>query len=176
MLLWRYPEQGLIISKLKFTVSQLPLNPKLQRHPLQILQMKHLKPKLRRQFQAFLQSQLLGFLGTGPRTVKGRPAQTNRDEGPGRGRSKPLRRGDQTKAMTADKRARRRVVDGDDLARSHGLVLPRSRGFRDKQPLERSRATSSVMVLGRRTCLSRWRIYPTSVLFITAYASDIISF
>ncbi|GFZ19610.1 hypothetical protein Acr_28g0003150 [Actinidia rufa] len=38
------------------------------------------------------QSQLLGFLGTGPRTIKGRPAQTNRDEGPGRGRSKPLRR------------------------------------------------------------------------------------
>ncbi|GFZ10876.1 hypothetical protein Acr_22g0002740 [Actinidia rufa] len=150
-------------------------------------------------------SQLLGFLGTGPRTIKGRPAQTNRDEGPGRGRSKPLRRGDQTKAMTVDKRARRRVVEyvqlvylclmgerpfyrrrfwwrwsletgilstlprpkgeeeavlylgptdeysdggsgelsGDDLARSHGLVLPRSRGFGDKQPLERSRATSS---------------------------------
>ncbi|GFY93632.1 hypothetical protein Acr_09g0000780 [Actinidia rufa] len=54
------------------------------------------------------ESQLLGFLGTGPRTIKGRPAQTNRDEGPGRGRSKPLRRGDQTKAMTVDKRARRR--------------------------------------------------------------------
>ncbi|GFY89104.1 hypothetical protein Acr_06g0010440 [Actinidia rufa] len=30
-----------------------------------------------------------------------------------------------------------------------GLVLPRSRGFRDKQPLERSRATSSVKALGR---------------------------
>ncbi|GFZ11059.1 hypothetical protein Acr_22g0004570 [Actinidia rufa] len=35
-----------------------------------------------------------------------------------------------------------------------GLVLPRSRGFRDKQPLERSRATSSVKALGRGTCLS----------------------
>ncbi|GFS29367.1 hypothetical protein Acr_00g0006430 [Actinidia rufa] len=54
-------------------------------------------------------------------------------------------------------------LSGYDLARSHGLVLPRSRGFGDKQPLERPRATSSVMVLGRRTCLSRWRIYPTSV-------------
>ncbi|GFZ21350.1 hypothetical protein Acr_29g0005120 [Actinidia rufa] len=54
------------------------------------------------------QSQLLGFLGTGPRTIKGRPAQTNRDEGPGRGLSKPLRRDDQTKAMTVDKRAQRR--------------------------------------------------------------------
>ncbi|GFY81644.1 hypothetical protein Acr_01g0014530, partial [Actinidia rufa] len=30
-----------------------------------------------------------------------------------------------------------------------GLVLPRSRGFRDKQPPERSRATSSVKALGR---------------------------
>ncbi|GFY87786.1 hypothetical protein Acr_05g0014250 [Actinidia rufa] len=57
------------------------------------------------------QSQLLGFLGTRPRTIKGRPAQTNRDEGPGRGRSKPLRRGDQTKAMTVNKRAQRRVVE-----------------------------------------------------------------
>ncbi|GFY93631.1 hypothetical protein Acr_09g0000770 [Actinidia rufa] len=55
------------------------------------------------------------------------------------------------------------LLSGDDLARSHGLVLPRSRGFGDKQPLERSRATSSVTALGRRrTCLSRWRIYPTS--------------
>ncbi|GFZ11412.1 hypothetical protein Acr_22g0008100 [Actinidia rufa] len=34
--------------------------------------------------------------------LKGRPAQTNRSKGPGRGRSKSLRRGDQTKAMTAD--------------------------------------------------------------------------
>ncbi|GFY81117.1 hypothetical protein Acr_01g0009260 [Actinidia rufa] len=48
------------------------------------------------------QSILLGFLGTGPRKIKGRPAQTNRNKGPGRGRSKPLRRGDQTKAMTED--------------------------------------------------------------------------
>ncbi|GFZ18402.1 hypothetical protein Acr_27g0001410 [Actinidia rufa] len=45
---------------------------------------------------------LLDLLGTGPRTIKGRPAQTNRNKGPGRGRSKPLRRDDQTKAMTAD--------------------------------------------------------------------------
>ncbi|GFY82479.1 hypothetical protein Acr_02g0007190 [Actinidia rufa] len=45
-------------------------------------------------------------------------------------------------------------LSGDDLARFHGLVLPRSRGFGDEQPLERSRATSSVTVLGRRTCLS----------------------
>ncbi|GFY92949.1 hypothetical protein Acr_08g0013450 [Actinidia rufa] len=98
-------------------------------------------------------------------------------KGRGRGRSKPLRRGDQTKAITVDKRARRRVVEyvqlirfwrvlveidqakystspkgeeetplwlwassyeysdggsgelsGDDLARFHGLVLPRSEG------------------------------------------------
>ncbi|GFY92385.1 hypothetical protein Acr_08g0007810 [Actinidia rufa] len=121
--------------------------------------------------------------------LEGRPAQTNRSKGPGRGRSKPLRRGDQTKAMTANKRAQRRVVksverfwrvlveilsilprprarrrqypgswradehsdggsgelSGDDLAKFHGLVLPRSRGFGDKQPPKRSWATSSVM-------------------------------
>ncbi|GFZ12475.1 hypothetical protein Acr_23g0008600 [Actinidia rufa] len=126
--------------------------------------------------------------------IKGRPAQTNKNKGPGRGRSKPLRRGDQTKAMTADgvmgrvrgsrrdprkdeygkislgdvgdmigkiaiwrmeilstlpcPMARRRQyfgsgrsdeyseggygeLNGDDLARFHGLVLPRSRGFGD---------------------------------------------
>ncbi|GFS45157.1 hypothetical protein Acr_00g0094500 [Actinidia rufa] len=57
------------------------------------------------------QSILLGLLGTGPRMLKGRPAQTNRSKGPGRGRSKSLRRGDQTKAMTAGKRAQRRVVE-----------------------------------------------------------------
>ncbi|GFS42526.1 hypothetical protein Acr_00g0080300 [Actinidia rufa] len=147
------------------------------------------------------QSILLGLLGTGPRILKGRPAQTNRNKGPGRGHSKPLRRGDQTKAMTADgvmgrvrgsrrnprkdeygkisRRYRRRnwkdrilvemeslemilstlprprgsgelsgqypgswradehsdggsgELSGDSLARSHGLVLPRSRGFGD---------------------------------------------
>ncbi|GFY87962.1 hypothetical protein Acr_05g0016010 [Actinidia rufa] len=43
-----------------------------------------------------------------------------------------------------------------------GLVLPRSGGFQDKHPLERSWATSSVMVLGRRSCLSG-KFYPTSV-------------
>ncbi|GFZ04567.1 hypothetical protein Acr_17g0001390 [Actinidia rufa] len=48
------------------------------------------------------QSILLGLLGTGPRMLKGRPAQLNRNKGPGRGRSKPLRHGDQTKVMTAD--------------------------------------------------------------------------
>ncbi|GFS29295.1 hypothetical protein Acr_00g0006140 [Actinidia rufa] len=48
------------------------------------------------------QSILLGLLGTGPRMLKGRPAQTNRSKRPGRGRSKPLRRGDQTKTMTVD--------------------------------------------------------------------------
>ncbi|GFS40550.1 hypothetical protein Acr_00g0069250 [Actinidia rufa] len=41
-------------------------------------------------------------------------------------------------------------LNGDDLARSHGLVLPRSRGFGDKQPLKKSWATSFVMVSGRR--------------------------
>ncbi|GFZ17330.1 phosphate transporter 3;1 [Actinidia rufa] len=56
------------------------------------------------------QSILLGLLGTGPRTLERRPAQTNESKRPGRGRSKPLRRGDQTKAMTADKRTQRRVV------------------------------------------------------------------
>ncbi|GFZ07468.1 ribosomal protein L2 family [Actinidia rufa] len=49
------------------------------------------------------QSILLGLFGTGPRMLKGRPAQTNRNKGPGRDRSKPLRPGDQTKAMTADR-------------------------------------------------------------------------
>ncbi|GFZ06626.1 hypothetical protein Acr_18g0007960 [Actinidia rufa] len=44
-----------------------------------------------------------------------------------------------------------------------GLVLPRSRGFGDQQPSERSWPTSYVMVLGRRTCLGRWGIYTTSV-------------
>ncbi|GFY98756.1 hypothetical protein Acr_13g0001570 [Actinidia rufa] len=43
--------------------------------------------------------------------IKGRPAQTNRNKGPGRGRSKPLRRGDQTKAMTVGKIALRRIVE-----------------------------------------------------------------
>ncbi|GFZ06510.1 hypothetical protein Acr_18g0006800 [Actinidia rufa] len=33
-------------------------------------------------------------------------------------------------------------LSGDDLARFHGLVLPRSRGFGDKQPLKKSWATS----------------------------------
>ncbi|GFS41821.1 hypothetical protein Acr_00g0076530 [Actinidia rufa] len=41
-------------------------------------------------------------------------------------------------------------VSGDSLVRFHGLVLPRSRGFGDKQPLERSGATNSAMGLGRR--------------------------
>ncbi|GFY84078.1 hypothetical protein Acr_03g0008520 [Actinidia rufa] len=48
------------------------------------------------------QSILLGLLGTGPRMLKGRSAQMNRSKGTGRGRSKPLRRGNQTKAMTTD--------------------------------------------------------------------------
>ncbi|GFY89242.1 hypothetical protein Acr_06g0011820 [Actinidia rufa] len=145
------------------------------------------------------QSILLGILGTGPWVIKGRPAQTNKSKRPGRGRSKPLRRGDQTKMMTADgvmgrvrgsrrdprkdeygkisrrcrrhnwkdchlesiplemeilstlprPMARRRQyfgsgrsdeysdggsgeLSGDYLARFHGFVLPRSRGFGDK--------------------------------------------
>ncbi|GFZ16785.1 hypothetical protein Acr_26g0000550 [Actinidia rufa] len=133
------------------------------------------------------QSILLGFLGTRPRTIKGRPAQTNRNKGPGRGRSKPLRRGDQTKTMTVDGvmsrvRGSRRdprkdeilvkilveinqakystspkgeeettlwlwassdeysdggsgELNGEDLARFHGLVLPWSRGFGDRGTL-----------------------------------------
>ncbi|GFS43260.1 photosystem I subunit K [Actinidia rufa] len=149
----------------------------------------------------------------------GRPAHTNKNKQLGRGRSKPLRRGDQIKAMTTGKRAQRRVAEyvertferwgiglfidrvmdrahgsrrdprkdkpsilprprarrrplrlrstdeypdsgsgepsGYSLARFHGLVLPRSRGFGDKQPSERSWATSSVIILGRRTSLSR---------------------
>ncbi|GFS29956.1 hypothetical protein Acr_00g0009330 [Actinidia rufa] len=63
------------------------------------------------------QSILLGFLGTGPRTIKGRPAQTNRNKGPGRGRSKPLRRGDQTKAMTADRILVERLIKPSILPR-----------------------------------------------------------
>ncbi|GFY82065.1 senescence associated gene 20 [Actinidia rufa] len=129
--------------------------------------------------------------------LEGRPAHMNKGKQPGRGRSKPLRRGDQTKAMIADGimgrvhgsrrdpwkdkilverlikpsilprlRARRRQhfgsgradeysdsgygeLRGDVLARFHGLVLPRSKGFGDQQPLERSWATSSVTVIGR---------------------------
>ncbi|GFZ02257.1 delta 1-pyrroline-5-carboxylate synthase 2 [Actinidia rufa] len=38
---------------------------------------------------------------------------------------------------------------GDSLARFHGLVLPRSRGFGDEQPSERSWEPNSVIVLGR---------------------------
>ncbi|GFS42834.1 hypothetical protein Acr_00g0081960 [Actinidia rufa] len=191
------------------------------------------------------QSILLDLLRTGPRKIKGRPAQANRNKGPGRGRSKPLRRDDQTKATTAGKIAQRRIVEcvqrveltferwgsglfidgimgcvhglrrdprkdkygkisrrcrrfnwgdchlegipqvfylaqgqrgvgtlalwradehsdggsgelsGDSLARSHGLVLPRSRGFGDKQPLKKSWATSFVMMSGRRAYLGR---------------------
>ncbi|GFZ06507.1 hypothetical protein Acr_18g0006770 [Actinidia rufa] len=136
------------------------------------------------------QSILLCLLGAGPWMLEGRPAQTNRSKGPGRGRSKPLWRDDQTNVMTVDGvmgrvhgsrrdprkdrilverlikpsilprlRARRRqhfgskladeLSDGgsgelsrDDLVRFHGLVLPRSRGFGDKQPLKKSWATS----------------------------------
>ncbi|GFY94158.1 hypothetical protein Acr_09g0006040 [Actinidia rufa] len=60
-------------------------------------------------------------------------------------------------------------LSGDNLARFHGLILPRSRGFGDKQPLERSWATSSVMVIGRRTYLGRWRIYPTSSIVVLPF-------
>ncbi|PSS36302.1 Protein trichome birefringence-like [Actinidia chinensis var. chinensis] len=56
-------------------------------------------------------SVLLGLLGTGPRILEGRPAQTNRSKGPGRGRSKLLRRGDQTKVMTAGPRTQKRVAE-----------------------------------------------------------------
>ncbi|GFZ06997.1 hypothetical protein Acr_18g0011670 [Actinidia rufa] len=124
------------------------------------------------------QSQLLGFLGTGPQTIKGRPAQTNRNEGPGILVGRLIK-----PSIPPRLRARRRQHFGSRRTDGYsdsgygelrggvwqgfmlnvGLVSPQSRGFGDKQPLERSRATSSVMVLGRRTCLSRWRIYPTSV-------------
>ncbi|GFZ03688.1 TRAF-like superfamily protein [Actinidia rufa] len=53
-------------------------------------------------------------------------------------------------------------LSGDDLAKFYGLVLPRSRGFRDKQLPKRSWASSSTMVLGRGACLSG-EFYPTSV-------------
>ncbi|GFZ11302.1 hypothetical protein Acr_22g0007000 [Actinidia rufa] len=53
-------------------------------------------------------------------------------------------------------------LSGDDLARSHGLVLPRSREFGDKQPPKRSWATSSGVVLGRHACLNG-EFYPISV-------------
>ncbi|GFY95698.1 hypothetical protein Acr_11g0000040 [Actinidia rufa] len=154
---------------------------------------KTMKPVVIEIWASNQQSILLGFLGTGPRTIKGRHAQTNENKQPGRGRSKPLRRGGQTNVMTADgvmgrvrgsrrdprkderesrkgqfpcierilvemeilstlprPRARRRQyfgsgrsdeyfeggsgeLSGDDLARSHGLVLPRSRGFGDRR-------------------------------------------
>ncbi|GFS40594.1 hypothetical protein Acr_00g0069460 [Actinidia rufa] len=48
------------------------------------------------------QSILLSLLGIRPWILEQRPAQTNKGKQLGRGRSKPLRRGDQTKAMTTD--------------------------------------------------------------------------
>ncbi|GFS30160.1 hypothetical protein Acr_00g0010510 [Actinidia rufa] len=73
------------------------------------------------------QSILLGLLGTGPWVLKGRPAQTDRNKGPGRGRSKPLRRGDQTKMTTADVvmgrvRGSRRDPRKDEYGRDLGYV------------------------------------------------------
>ncbi|GFY91511.1 hypothetical protein Acr_07g0017070 [Actinidia rufa] len=83
------------------------------------------------------QSILLGFLGTRPRTIKGRPAQTNRNKGPGRGRSKPLRRGDQTKTMTVDGvmgrvRGSRRVPRKDE----YGKISRRYRILVEMESLE----------------------------------------
>ncbi|GFS34931.1 hypothetical protein Acr_00g0036810 [Actinidia rufa] len=46
-------------------------------------------------------------------------------------------------------------LSGDSLARFHGLILPRSRGFGDKQPLERSWVTSSVMFMSRNSDITR---------------------
>ncbi|GFZ18006.1 hypothetical protein Acr_26g0012750 [Actinidia rufa] len=56
-------------------------------------------------------------------------------------------------------------LSGDDLARFYGLVLPRSRGFGDKQLPKRSWASSTAMVLGRRACLCG-EFYPTSVFIL----------
>ncbi|GFZ00563.1 hypothetical protein Acr_14g0001980 [Actinidia rufa] len=154
-----------------------------------------------RRFQ--LQELSIILQSTGPRMLEGRPAQTNRSKGPGQGRSKPLRHGDQTKAMTADgvmgrvrgsRRDPRKDDGGENITTgvkiricwrliewnligvkyftspkgeeetalwlwtslmeiawrgsmlSVGLILPRSRGFRDKHPLGRLWATSSMMI------------------------------
>ncbi|GFY91127.1 hypothetical protein Acr_07g0013230 [Actinidia rufa] len=137
------------------------------------------------------------LLDTGPRILEGRPAQTNKNKRPGRGCSKPLRRGDQTKVMTAD-----RILVGLDRAKystspkgeeetalwlwassmeiawrgsmlNGGLVLPRSRGFGDKQPSERSRTTKYVMVLGRPNCLGSNESSSSTTGFCLFYAGRV---
>ncbi|GFY90878.1 hypothetical protein Acr_07g0010740 [Actinidia rufa] len=68
----------------------------------------------------------LDLLSTRHRTIKGRPAQTNRNKGLGQGRSKPLRRDHQTKAMTAD----RILVEMESLEMEMLSTLPRPRARR----------------------------------------------
>ncbi|GFZ11474.1 hypothetical protein Acr_22g0008720 [Actinidia rufa] len=114
------------------------------------------------------QSILLGFLGTGPRTIKGRPAQTNRNKGPGRGRSKPLRRGDQTKAMTAngvmgrvrgsrrDPRKDEILVEMESLEMGILSTLPRPRARR-RQYFNSDQLMSILMVALASSVEMTWR-------------------
>ncbi|GFZ13607.1 hypothetical protein Acr_23g0019920 [Actinidia rufa] len=73
---------------------------------------------------------LLYFLGTGPRMLGRRPAQTNRSKGPGRGRSKSLRRGDQTNVMTADEIALKGITEILVERLIKPSILPRLRARR----------------------------------------------
>ncbi|GFZ14610.1 hypothetical protein Acr_24g0008000 [Actinidia rufa] len=140
------------------------------------------------------QSILLGILGTGPQVLKGRPAQTNKSKRPWRGRSRPLRRGDQTKMMTAD-----RILEGSG-GDSKYSTSPKGRGGDSTLALGELMSTPMVALassvemtwrssmgsfyLGqegskisnlwgdhgrpdlrwRRVCHGRWRFYPISVV------------
>ncbi|GFS46092.1 hypothetical protein Acr_00g0100130 [Actinidia rufa] len=92
------------------------------------------------------------LLGTGPRMLKGRPAQTNKSKGPGRGRSKPLRRGDQTKAMTAD----RILVEMESLEMEILSTLPRPRARR-RQYFNSDQLMSILMVALASSVKTAWR-------------------
>ncbi|GFS40411.1 hypothetical protein Acr_00g0068380 [Actinidia rufa] len=102
------------------------------------------------------QSILLGLLGTGPRMLKGRPAQTNRNKGPGRGRSKSLRRGDQTKAMTADGvMGRVRGSRRDSRKDEYGKISRRYRRHNWKDCHLERRGGGSTLALGDLTSTLR---------------------
>ncbi|GFZ16134.1 hypothetical protein Acr_25g0005430 [Actinidia rufa] len=109
------------------------------------------------------QSILLGLLGTGPRMLKGRPTQTNRNKGPGRGRSKPLRRGDQTKAMIADGvmgrvRGSRRDPRKDEILVEMEILstLPRPRARR-RQYFNSDQLMSILMMALASSVETAWR-------------------
>ncbi|GFS34135.1 hypothetical protein Acr_00g0032450 [Actinidia rufa] len=92
------------------------------------------------------------FLGTRPRIIKGRPAQTNRNKGPGRGRSKPLRRGDQTKTMTVDGvMGRVRGSRRDPRKDEYGKISRRCRRHNWKDCHLERRGGDSTLALGELT-------------------------